>query len=175
MTRHGAIAIVSANGRKGICLDNTDTRVNGAFYVNGTKSRLVENTSYGNRVLYSYETPTPYFGDIGTGKTDEHGEAVISIDDIFDETVNTNIEYCVFLQKEGQGDLWVEEKEHSYFIVKGTPNLKFSWEVKAVQKGYEMLRLDDDAFNRDGEIPMDDLDQLLADELADFDRELEEL
>lgn len=144
-------------------------------YTQGTKSRLVENTEYGNRLLYSYETPTPYFGDIGTGQTDENGEAVIAIDDIFDETVNTNIEYCVFLQKEGQGDLWVDEKDRSFFTVKGTPNLKFSWEIKAVQKGFENLRLDDDTLRQEGEVPTDELEQLLAVELAEYDKEMEEL
>ena len=128
-----------------IMIGSTGLSVEGVLRASGTKSRIVKNTAYGDRLLYSYETPTPYFGDIGTGITDENGESVIGIDDIFDETVNANIEYSVFLQKERQGDIWVEEKEHSYFVVKGTPNIKFSWEVKAVQKGYENLRLDDKA------------------------------
>ena len=146
-----------------------------ALIAQDIKARMVSDTVYGNRLLYCYETPTPYFGDIGTGQTDENGEAVIAIDDIFDETVNTNIEYCVFLQKEGQGDLWVDEKDHSYFIVKGTPNLKFSWEVKAVQKGFENLRLDDNDLRRDGTVPVDEIDQLLDEDLAEYDKEMEEL
>lgn len=111
----------------------------------GTKSRVVNDTAYGNRRLYCYETPTPYFGDIGTAKTDENGYCYVSIDSIFAETANTEIEYTVFLQKEGQGDIWVEEKTSAYFVVKGTPNLPFSWELKAVQIGYETYRLDEDS------------------------------
>ena len=38
------------------------------------------------------------------------------------------------------GDYWVERKEES-FIVHGTPNMKFGWELKAKQKGYTEDRL----------------------------------
>lgn len=167
--------------RTGIEVDSHTIYMNGSVYIQGNywvteaKGRIVENTKYGTPSLYCYETPTPYFGDIGTGQTDENGEAIIAIDDIFDETVNTNIEYCVFLQKEGQGDLWVDEKDHSYFIVKGTPNLKFSWEIKAVQKGFEELRLDDDNLRREDYVPVDDIDKYLDAELAAYDKEMEEL
>lgn len=69
-------------------------------------------------------------------------ECYVFFDDIFSESVNPNMEYQVFLQKEEQGDLWVEEKAEQYFLVKGTPNLKFAWEVKVKQKDYEYERLE---------------------------------
>ena len=112
------------------------------FMCTGTKKRIVDTENYDIRSQYCYETATPMFGDIGTAQTDETGECYISIDDIFAETVNTGIEYQVFLQKEGQGDLWVEEKTPTYFTVKGTENLKFSWEIKAIQRDYEFERLE---------------------------------
>ena len=140
--------------------------------VRETKSRVVEDTLYGNRLLYSYEMPTPYFGDVGSGRINNDGEVVIGIDDIFDETVNVNVEYFVFLQKEGNGDLWVDSKENNYFVVKGTPNLKFSWELKAVQRGYEYLRLDDEQMRKFNSIPEDeDVGLSLDDDLAIFDSE----
>lgn len=145
--------------------------VTGNFSATGTKSRLVEDTRYGDRLLYAYETPTPYFGDIGTGKTDGTGEAVINIDDIFDATVNVGIEYCVFLQKEGPGDLWVDEKESTYFVVKGEPDTKFSWEIKAVQKGYENLRLDDNALVKSAYVNDDDIGLSMDADLALLDSE----
>ena len=49
----------------------------------------------------------------------------------------------VFLQKEGPGDIWIEEKAATYFLVKGTPNLAFGWELKAVQKGYSAYRTEE--------------------------------
>lgn len=108
----------------------------------GEKSRIVDTENYSNRKLYSYELPTPMFGDIGEGITDQNGECYVSFDDVFLESVNSNCEYQVFLQKEGQGDLWVEEKASRYFLVKGTENLKFAWEVKVKQRDYEYERLE---------------------------------
>ena len=113
------------------------------IYTTGTKSRLVKTADYGRRFHYCYEMPSPMFGDIGEAQTDENGECYLFIDDIFKETVTTSIEYQVFLQKEGQGDIWVAEKTEEYFVVKGTPSLKFAWEVKAKQREYESRRLDE--------------------------------
>lgn len=121
---------------------NSSITCKGTLTVSGYKNRLVETDNYDERLLYSYEMPSPMFGDIGEAITDENGECYLFLDDIFQETVSTNIEYQVFLQKEGQGDVWIEEKAEQYFVVKGTPNLKFSWEVKAKQREYEYERLE---------------------------------
>lgn len=107
-----------------------------------TKSRLVTTASYGDRLLYCYETPNPYFGDIGSGTLDENGLCYVEIDDVFSETVNTAIAYQVFLQKCGSGDLWVKEKTRTHFIVEGTPNLHFDWEIKCRQRDYEQTRIE---------------------------------
>ena len=115
----------------------------GTLSVTGTKSRKVETPDYAGRLLYCYEMPSPIFGDTGEGKLDEEGVCYIGIDDILSETISAKIEYQVFLQKEGPGDIWVDEKKPNYFCVKGTPNLKFAWELKAKQKGYEYERLED--------------------------------
>lgn len=148
-----------------------DAKFSRSLTVVGTKSRLVDTSNYENRLLYCYETPTPYFGDIGTGCTDENGETVIGIDDIFDETINASVEYCVFLQKESQGDIWVDAKEHCYFVVKGTPNTKFSWELKAVQKDYEYLRLDDETIEKFDYSAEEDVGLSMEDDLAALDSE----
>ena len=115
----------------------------GDLSVKGTKNRRVETKKYSDRLLYCYEMPSPMFGDIGEGKIDDLGICYIYLDDIFTETINTGIEYQVFLQKEGAGDLWVDSKEPAFFIVKGTPGLKFSWEIKAKQRDFEYERLED--------------------------------
>ena len=108
----------------------------------GTKHRIVETEDYQKRALYSYETPSPYFGDIGCGMTDENGICIIAFDNVFLETINTQIEYQVFLQKEARGDIWVDSKNYDHFVVKGDPGLKFSWEVKVKQKSFEYQRLE---------------------------------
>lgn len=110
--------------------------------VSGTKSRVADTDNYGKRLLYAYETPTPEFGDLGSGITDEDGLCYVAIDDIFAETADVSSAYQVFLQKCGRGDLWVEEKHATHFVVRGTPNLAFDWEVKARQSGYEESRLE---------------------------------
>lgn len=110
--------------------------------VTGTKSKLVDSENYGGRILHCYETATPYFGDIGNGYLNENGECRIYIEDVFSEVISIGCEYQVFLQKEGQGDIWVDEKESTYFKVSGTPGLRFAWEMKAIQKGFEARRLD---------------------------------
>lgn len=115
---------------------------NGNLTVKGTKSRVAKTLSYGEVLQAAYETSFPMFGDLGEAQTDADGCCYITIDVIFQETVNTAMPYYVFLQKEGEGDLWVEEKCFNYFKVIGTPNLKFSWEIKVRQKEYEYGRLE---------------------------------
>ena len=114
----------------------------GNLRVTGEKDRIVKTQNFDERLLNCYEMTSPMFGDVGTGETNENGECIIYIDDIFYETITSEIEYQVFLQKEGPGDIWVESKKNSYFSVKGTPNLKFSWEMKAKQKDYEYKRME---------------------------------
>lgn len=121
------------------------TTISGTLTVSGSKNRIVSTEHYGERLQYCYEMVSPIFGDIGEGMTDDNGECVINLDDIFSETVSAQIEYQVFIQKEGCGDLWIAKKSENYFIVKGTENLKFSWEIKVKQKDYEYERLEQDA------------------------------
>lgn len=121
-------------------LDDVD--VWGSLTVSGTKSRRAGTENYTDRLLYAYETPTPLFGDIGEAWLDEEGLCYVDIDDIFTETIAEQVEYQVFLQKEGDGDCWISEKTPRYFIIQGTPNLKVAWELKAKQKDYETYRLE---------------------------------
>ena len=132
------------------------TTINGDLRVTGEKNRIVNTEWYGKRLMYSYEMTSPIFGDIGTAETDENGECIIYIDDIFYETINSGIEYHVFLQKEGEGDVWVDSKQQTYFSVRGTSNLKFSWEIKVKQREYEYNRLESD-IQRDRAIGVENL------------------
>lgn len=116
--------------------------VHGDLKVNGTKDRVVATRNYSDRLLYCYETPTPLFGDIGEAKLDEEGICYVDLDDIFTETIAEQVEYQVFLQKEGEGDCWIAEKKPRYFVIHGTPGLKVAWELKAKQRDYETYRLE---------------------------------
>lgn len=147
--------------------------IGGSLSVAGTKNRIIDTENYDTRKQYCYETATPYFGDIGSGCTDNTGKCYIDINDIFSETVNTGVEYQVFLQKEGQGDIWVEEKTDSYFVVKGTENLKFSWEIKAIQKDYEFERLE--KFDNSEKEEVIDYEKEYMEEINDLIKEQEEM
>lgn len=119
------------------------TNIYGGLQVYGEKSVVSDTKNYGKQSYYCYEMPTPMLGDIGSGVIGKDGNCVISIDDIFQESNNTEIEYFIQLQKKGQGDLWVTDQHPGYFIVRGTPGVAFFWEVKAKQTGKEMVRFTD--------------------------------
>ena len=121
---------------------NGNAKVLGDFEATGVKARTVYTDDFGSVMLYAYETATPLFGDVGVGRTDSDGKCYIYFDAKFRETVTLWQEYSVFLQKEGPGDLWVSEKALDYFVVEGTAGLKFSWDVKARQAGYEADRME---------------------------------
>lgn len=123
--------------------DLADASIRGKLKVSGTKSRSVSTADYDEQLFYCYEMPTPFFGDIGESVISHDGTCMIDIDDIFQESANVGIKYYVFLQREGEGDCWIAEKEQNYFIVKGTPGLKFSFEIKARQAQYEHMRFTD--------------------------------
>lgn len=123
--------------------DLADASIRGKLKVSGTKSRSVSTVDYDEQLFYCYEMPTPFFGDIGESVISDDGTCMIDIDDIFQESANVGIKYYVLLQREGEGDCWIAEKEQNYFIVKGTPGLKFSFEIKARQAEYEHMRFTD--------------------------------
>lgn len=141
--------------------DLADASIRGKLKVSGTKSRSVSTADYDEQLFYCYEMPTPFFGDIGESVISDDGTCMIDIDDIFQESANVGIKYYVFLQREGEGNCWIAEKEQNYFIVKGTPGLKFSFEIKARQIEYEHMRFTDPGDTaytdaRDIEIPEPD-------------------
>ena len=147
----GSIEINSSSGRELSSMTGYSLEIGSAysgggmhdasvFYVDGSylscsgeKNRIVATKDYGTRALVCYEMPSPMFGDIGSGTTDENGVCYIDFNPIWCETVDLDGEYYVFLQEEGEGKLYVAEKTAAGFYVKGTPGLRFSWEVKAYQ------------------------------------------
>ena len=113
----------------------------GDMLVTGRKNRLVSTENHGRVLQNAYETASPMFGDVGRARLDDDGCCHVFIDPVFLETVDTTCAYNVFLQKYGNGDLWVDIIKPAFFVVKGTPNLEFAWEIKAKQKDFEAQRL----------------------------------
>ena len=114
----------------------------GSLHVKGNKNCVQDTKNYGCRAINAYETAEYYFGDIGEGIIGEDGLCYITIEDIFSEVVNTKHIYQVFLQKYGNGDVWIKDRKENYFIVEGTPNTSFAWEIKAKRRGYESNRME---------------------------------
>lgn len=117
------------------------TYTGGNFTVSGSKN-AVHVTRDGPRLTPAYETAESYLGDIGEDSTGYTSEVKVDIEVLFQDTVNTEIPYQVFLQSYGNGHVWVSERNKDYFIVKSSsPNIPFAWELKAKRRGYENDRL----------------------------------
>ena len=141
--------------------------------VTGTKSRLASTENSNDRLLYCYETPSPFFGDIGHGVIGEDGTCYVDIDSIFAETIDTIQEYYVFLTPyKTDKAMFVEEKEHGYFIVKGEPNTEFDWEIKAKQLDYPMERLEENIIEDTNDI---DYEEQAINYLNEYEKELTEV
>lgn len=152
---------------------NEEVKVVGNFSVTGTKSVIAKTENYGDQLFYCYETPTPTLGDFGGGVIDKDGMAIISIDDIFQESTETAIEYYVFLQNEGEGQSWVSEKSDTYFVVKGTPGLRFAWELKAKQKNKEYIRFNAGKEEREVNFETVNLENVMFEEREKIIQEME--
>lgn len=111
------------------------------FGADGYKNSTVK-TSQGLVGINAYETAEYYFGDIGESNTGSNGQVIIGIDHIFNETVNTDIQYQVFVTPYSDAHVWVEERYNNRFVIcSDKPDAEFGWEIKAKRKGYERTRL----------------------------------
>lgn len=152
---------------------NSDVSIFGDFKVSGTKSIIAETENYGEQLFYCYETPTPTLGDFGGGVIGDDGIAIIMIDDIFQESTDTEIEYYVFLQNEGEGQTWIAKKTNTYFTVKGTPGLHFAWELKAKQKNKEFIRFNAGKEDREVNFRLNDIENEMFSEREKLISEME--
>ena len=97
--------------------------------------------------LNAIEAPENWFEDAGGGQL-SHGEAVIQLEPIFGETVNTGVDYHVFLTPNGDcKGLYIAQKSATSFVVRelggGTSNIAFDYRIMAKRRGFEQVRLTD--------------------------------
>ena len=95
--------------------------------------------------MYCEEGTEVLFSDYGTAQL-INGICTVTIDPRFSFTVNTSLDYKVFLQPEGDcKGLFVENKSANTFIVKelqqGVSSISFSYKIIAKRKGFENLRM----------------------------------
>ncbi len=114
--------------------------------ITGAKSAVVDTESYGQRLLYTMESPEVWFEDFGTARL-LNGEARVELDPMFLETVTISAEHPmkVFVTPKGPGSrLWVETTLDHFVVRDDSPqasDIAFDWRVVAKRKGLESLRL----------------------------------
>lgn len=135
----------------GFC--NVDTK--GNLNCSGSKNAVVPVDS-GKRIIAmsAIESPVNWFEDAGSGRI-VNGTAVIGLDSTFIQTVNTAIEYQVFLTPYGDcKGLYVTNRTANSFEVHelggGTSSLSFGYRIMAVRKNYETVRFADHTHDLDG-------------------------
>ena len=146
-TERGQNVSISGNGVYICPLNETmigsgGLTVLGRLGVQGAKNSIVD-TSQGKTAINAYETAEYYFGDIAKVNTGDSKRVKIMIDPLFLETINTEIDYHVFVSSYSNGYAWVSEMTQEYFVIESNvPNLSVSYELKAKRKHYENVRLD---------------------------------
>jgi len=122
--------------------------VKGVLNCSGTESVDVPVDGGARRVsLYAVEAPDNWFEDAGSGQL-SNGSARIELDSTFAQTVNTGLEYHVFLTPKGDcKGLYVGNESATSFEVHelggGTSSIAFDYRIMAKRVGYESVRLAD--------------------------------
>jgi hypothetical protein len=115
----------------------------------GTKSASVSTADYGQRLMYTVESPEVWFEDLGAARL-ENGVFTVPFEPVFAETVDLKAEYHVFVTAlcEEPVLLFVTEKTPAGFTVKGVTldnqpsSCAFDYRVMAKRQGYADVRLE---------------------------------
>jgi len=114
----------------------------------GTKNALVPIDGGKRKVaLSAIESPKNWFEDAGAAEL-ANGSAVVTLDPDFIQTVNTDLEYHVFLTPKGDcKGLYVSQQTPGSFEVHelggGTSSIRFDYRIMALRKNYENIRFAD--------------------------------
>jgi hypothetical protein len=151
---NGVYGQVSVAPQGGVIGRQLDASGNWAVYAfgnigaTGTKSSVVSVDNGTRQVaLYAVESPGVWFEDYGSGKL-VSGVATVNIDPAYAQTVNTGVEYHVFLTPDGDCDgLYVATRTATGFEVRelhqGKSTVAFDYRIIALRRGYETKRLAD--------------------------------
>jgi len=130
----------------------------GNYNATGTKSAVVETATYGRRLLYTVESSGVWFEDVGTAAL-VNGKALVAFEPIFAETVNTDVDYHVFVTPLSQQPvlLFVSAKTATAFTVQGVTldgqpaDCAFDYRIIAKRLAYERVRMDKATMLQEGE------------------------
>jgi hypothetical protein len=122
--------------------------VSGNLSCTGSKSAVVPVDGGSRKVaLYAVEAPENWFEDFGSGQLSS-GAAVVALEPVFAQTINSGVEYHVFLTPTGDcKGLYVANKTAASFEVRelagGRSSTGFEYRIVARRKGYEEIRMED--------------------------------
>jgi hypothetical protein len=122
--------------------------VSGNLTCSGSKSAVVPVDNGSRKVaLYAVEAPENWFEDFGSGHLVD-GSAVVNLEPVFAQTVNTDMDYHVFLTPRGDCEgLYIANATAGSFEVRelhhGLSRVAFDYRIVARRKGYEDIRLAD--------------------------------
>lgn len=151
---NGVYGQVSTANQAGVVGRQEDSSGNWGLFAfgnigaSGTKSSVVPVDNGARQVaLYAVESPGVWFEDYGSGKL-VSGVATVTIDPAYAQTVNTGVEYHVFVTPEGDCEgLYVTAKTATGFEVRelhqGVSSVAFDYRIIALRRGYETKRLAD--------------------------------
>ena len=131
-----------------VTYDTCSVDIHGNLECTGSKSAVVPVDGGSRKVaLYAMEAPENWFEDFGSGQL-SNGSVQIGLEPTFAQTVNTDLEYHVFLTPNGDcKGLYVSQKSPTSFEVHelggGTSNVAFDYRIIAKRKNYEAVRLAD--------------------------------
>ena len=139
----------SNDGSTGCYIDGS-----GDINCTGAKHALVPIDGGQRKVaLSAIESPKNWFEDFGSAQL-ASGSAVVAIEPEYGQTVNTELEYHVFLTPNGDcKGLYVSQRTPASFEVRelggGISSIEFSYRIVALRKNYESIRMEDHAHDLD--------------------------
>ena len=119
----------------------------GDLTCSGTVSEVVHEDGGAAKAIYGISSADNWIEDAGTGQLSS-GHAKVALDTTFAGTVNTGVDYHVFLTPKGDcNGLYVANETSAGFEVHelggGKSSTAFDYRIMAKRKGYESVRLQD--------------------------------
>jgi hypothetical protein len=138
-----------AGGPGGDC----EVDANGNLACTGSVAPIVAIDGARKVAMPAIESPKNWFEDAGSAQL-VNGSTVVALDPDFTQTVNTGVDYHVFLTPTGDSrGLYVYRKTTTSFEVReqggGTSSIEFDYRIMALRKNYENVRFADHTHDPD--------------------------
>jgi hypothetical protein len=144
LSTSNSLEVFSVGGQFGDCIIDTS----GDLFCTGILTAAAPVDGGSRKVgLYAIEGPENWFEDAGSAQL-SNGAAIVNLEQVFAQTVNTAVDYHVFLTPKGDcKGLYIAQESPTSFEVRelggGTSSIAFDYRIMAKRKGYENVRLAD--------------------------------